>query len=71
MVFQLVGGHQPLPERVPGVEAGMRGHALQSPTAAGGGGGGDPAFSEHRVVDELPLIPGNVAPFALVDFLVL
>ena len=71
MVFGLVAGHPPFAEGVPRVETGVGGDALEAAASARGGVSGDLAVGKQGVVDELPLVPGDVAAFAFVDFLVL
>ena len=62
VVLLLGAVHEDLAEHVPGVEVVHRGDALESPPAAGGRIGVDLALGQHRVVHELPLVPGGVPP---------
>ena len=71
VVFQLVTGHEPFAEHVPGVEAGMCRHALKTAPATCGGVRVNLAIGQHGIVNQLPLIPGNTSLCAFVDALIL
>ena len=62
MVFTLDAGHHPFPEDVPGIEAVMKRHSLETTTTSGRGIWVDLPMGKQVIVDELPLIPSDISP---------
>ena len=59
MVFTLDAGHHPFSEGVPGIEAVVKRHPLETTTTPGRGIWIDLPMGKQVIVDELPLIPSN------------
>ncbi len=62
VVFTLDAGHHPFSEGVPGIEAVVKRHPLETTTAPGRGIWVDLPMGKQVIVDELPLIPSNISP---------
>ena len=63
VVFTLDAGHHPFSEGVPRIEAVVKRHPLQTTTTPGRGIWTDLPVGEQVIVDELPLVPGDIPPF--------
>jgi len=62
VIFTLDAGHHPFPEGVPGIEAVVKRHPLETTTTPGRGTLVDLPMGKEVIVDKLPLIPGDISP---------